>query len=119
MSANSVRMVPYEAWAVVNERGFCSADTDKDTLYALWHREIKSGDLRLARVQITEGWRGMDSAPKVGVFQVWLEEPMLGSHLQTANWKPNVKFIGGLFAFDAPKPLYWMPSPAPPATREG
>lgn len=45
---------------------------------------------------------------------VWLESKMTFGKLATACYRPNVKLIGNVFAFDAPKPLYWMDAPAPP-----
>ncbi len=59
-------------------------------------------------------WKTIDSAPEEGVFLVWLAEPLLGSQVQTARWHPNVKTIGAVFHFDAPKPTHWMPLPEPP-----
>lgn len=107
-------MKPCEAWAVfANATGEVRYIDIREHVCNGW----RSGDQSVARVLITEGWRPIAEAPKDGVFQVWLEEPMLGSNVHTANWKPNVKTIGGIFAFDAPKPLYFMPLPAPPVDR--
>lgn len=60
-------------------------------------------------------WKTIETAPKDGSpFLVWLESPMLHSHVQTATFHPNVKIIGNNFEFDAPKATHWMPLPEPP-----
>lgn len=45
---------------------------------------------------------------------VWLEKKLLRSKLATACYHPNIQFIGNVFAFDAPTPLYWRDAPLPP-----
>lgn len=61
-------------------------------------------------------WQSIESAPMDGTpILVWLEAPMLRSRYQIAIFRPNVSIIGGVFAFDAPKPLGWQPLPEPPA----
>ena len=64
-------------------------------------------------------WRPMSEAPETGVFLVLLEKEMLGSRVHTANWHPNVKIIGGVFSYDAPRPIAWMEQPLPPPPSEG
>ena len=58
---------------------------------------------------MTEDWKPIETAPAYGSFLVWLEEPFLHCRIQVARWNGNVKLIGSLFAFDAPKPTHWMP----------
>lgn len=59
-------------------------------------------------------WRDIETAPKDGSpFLVCLESEMLNSRVHIATFHPNVKIIGGRFAFDAPKAIGWMPSPEP------
>ena len=66
------------------------------------------------------GWRSMESAPKEGQFLVWLPEKHFGMNIHTARFHPNLKMVGGTFAFDLPAhPTRWMPLPAPPAQEEG
>lgn len=64
-------------------------------------------------------WRPMSEAPETGVLLVLLEKEMLGSRVHTANWRPNVKIIGGVFSYDAPRPIAWMEQPLPPPPSEG
>lgn len=46
---------------------------------------------------------------------VYLEQPSLGRHVHSANFKAKgISIIGHYFAWDLPKPLYWMPLPEPP-----
>lgn len=59
-------------------------------------------------------WRDFSTAPKEGVFLVWMPKAMNGSHVQAMKRHPNVSIIGGQFAFDLSKPTHWMPLPAPP-----
>jgi hypothetical protein len=40
---------------------------------------------------------------------VYLEKEMQRSRVHAAFYLPNVKIIGTLFYFDAPKPTHWMP----------
>jgi hypothetical protein len=56
-------------------------------------------------------WLPMETCPPEGGFQVRLAEPMLGNWVHSAKWHPNVKTIGGVFSFDAPKPTGWLPLP--------
>ena len=59
-------------------------------------------------------WQDIASAPKEGVFLVYLEKSMMGSRVHAANWRPKMKTIGSVFNFDAPNPTHWMPLPGPP-----
>lgn len=59
-------------------------------------------------------WQPIETAPRDGVFLVYLESALTGSRVHCARWHPNVKTIGTVFHFDAPKPTHWMPLPAPP-----
>ena len=59
-------------------------------------------------------WRPIETAPRDGVFLVYLVHEMLGSRVHAARWHPNVKTIGGVFHFDAPPATHWMPLPEPP-----
>ena len=58
-------------------------------------------------------WQPFETAPKTGVFLVWLAEEKLGSRIQVMR-AGKAALIGGYFHFDAPKPLFWMPLPNPP-----
>lgn len=66
------------------------------------------------RKRASVNWKPIETAPADGSFLVWLEEPFLGCHVQVACWRKNIKIIGGVFAFDAPKPTHWMPLPPGP-----
>ena len=67
-----------------------------------------------------EGWRPIETAPKEGVFLVFMpDEVRPARRMQVANWHPNVKIVGGLFAFDCAKVTHWMPLPPPPTSAEG
>ena len=63
-------------------------------------------------------WQPIETAPKDGQFLVYMptddRQPM-----QVAKWHPNVKVIGGVFAFDAEPPTHWMPLPSAPAAPQG
>lgn len=64
-------------------------------------------------------WEPIETAPKYHSFLVWLEAPTCGSHVQVCTKRMNITLIGQHFAFDMPKPLYWMPLPDPPAKAQG
>jgi hypothetical protein len=55
-------------------------------------------------------WQPIETAPAdAGAMLVWLEKPMLGSRIHAARWASNVKTVGGMFHFDAPKATHWRP----------
>ena len=67
-----------------------------------------------------EGWQSIETAPKEGVFLVFMQDEVRPARrMQVANWHPNVKIVGGLFAFDCAKVTHWMPLPPPPTSAEG
>ena len=67
-----------------------------------------------------EGWRPIETAPKEGVFLVYMQdEARPARRMQVANWHPNVKVVGGLFSFDCATVTHWMPLPLPPTSAEG
>ncbi len=67
-----------------------------------------------------EGWQSIETAPKEGVFLVFMQDEVRPARrMQVANWHPNVKLVGGLFAFDCAKVTHWMPLPNPPTSAEG
>ena len=67
-----------------------------------------------------EGWQSIETAPKEGVFLVYMQDEVRPARrMQVANWHPNVKIVGGLFAFDCAKGTHWMPLPHPPTSAEG
>ena len=67
-----------------------------------------------------QGWQSIETAPKEGVFLVFIrDEVRPARRMQVANWHPNVKIVGGLFAFDCAKVTHWMPLPNPPTSAEG
>ena len=67
-----------------------------------------------------EGWQSIETAPKEGVFLVFMQDEVRPARrMQVANWHPNVKIVGGLFAFDCAKVTRWMPLPRPPTSAEG
>ena len=66
-----------------------------------------------------EGWQSIETAPKEGVFLVFMQDEVRPARrMQVANWHPNVKIVGGLFAFDCAKVTHWMPLPHPPTSAE-
>ena len=67
-----------------------------------------------------EGWQSIETAPKEGVFLVYMQDEVRPARrMQVANWHPNVKIVGGLFAFDCAKGTHWMPLPPPPTSAKG
>ena len=67
-----------------------------------------------------QGWQSIETAPKEGVFLVFMQDEVRPARrMQVANWHPNVKIVGGLFAFDCAKVTHWMPLPNPPTSAEG
>ena len=67
-----------------------------------------------------EGWRAIETAPQEGVFLVYSpDEARPARRVQVADWHPNVKVVGGLFAFDCAPITHWMPLPLPPTSAEG
>ena len=65
-------------------------------------------------------WKSIETAPKEGVFLVFMQDEVRPARrMQVANWHPNVKIVGGLFAFDCAKVTHWMPLPHPPTSAEG
>ena len=66
-----------------------------------------------------EWWQSIETAPKEGVFLVFMQDEVRPARrMQVANWHPNVKIVGGLFAFDCAKVTHWMPLPHPPTSAE-
>lgn len=64
-------------------------------------------------------WKTMDSL--TGEDQsvlVWMEEPLLGSHIHVMTIRNKIKILAGNFAFDHPDPLYWMPTHFIPKPKE-
>lgn len=57
-------------------------------------------------------WQPIETAPKEGIFLVYMPEEK--RPYQVANFHPNVNVIGNCFAFDLTKPTHWMPLPQPP-----
>lgn len=54
-------------------------------------------------------WFTMSSVPRDGTpVLVQLDGEIQGHQVVAAKFHINVSIIGGLFAFDAPKPLGWM-----------
>lgn len=67
-----------------------------------------------------EGWRPIETAPKEGVFLVYMQdEARPARRMQVASWHPNVKVVGGVFSFDCATVTHWMPLPPPPTSAEG
>ena len=67
-----------------------------------------------------QGWQSIETAPKEGVFLVFMQDEVRPARrMQVANWHPNVKIVGGLFAFDCANVTHWMPLPNPPTSAEG
>lgn len=52
-------------------------------------------------------WISTDKEKPKGECLVYMESPHLGSNLGFGNFKDNVSFINGRFAFDMPKVLLW------------
>lgn len=74
--------------------------------------------LTLLRSALEEGgepnWRPIETAPKDGLFLVYMPGERPSERIHVARWHPNVKIIGGLFAFDRKPATHWMPlSPEP------
>ena len=57
-------------------------------------------------------WRPIAEAPKDGEFVVYLPDEKTRFH--TARFRPNVKTIGHLFAFDMTPATHFRPLPPPP-----
>ena len=67
-----------------------------------------------------EGWRDIATAPKDGVFLVYMQDEVRPARrMQVADWHSNVKIVGGLFSFDCATVTHWMPLPPPPTSAEG
>lgn len=132
MPSKPVPMKPTKAWAVVDTKRAKAlmADTRKGPLERSFPRSLKSGEVRLARVTITEGdgWRPIETAPKDGT-------PMLlgayGHNSWVGYWcgdKTDTRtgmtaWVDGsrdrdelLYTIDWP--THWMPLPAPPKARK-
>jgi hypothetical protein len=62
-------------------------------------------------------WKNVEDEPlpEIGRFFVWLEEPYLHcTHMQVMVRYSNLSYIGGSFAFDCSKVLYWSYMPEGP-----
>ena len=66
-----------------------------------------------------EGWRPIETAPKEGVFLVYMPDGAAKQRIQVASWHPNVRVVGGRFDFDCKPVTHWMPLPPPPTSAEG
>lgn len=60
-------------------------------------------------------WQPIETAPTAGIFLVYMPLEREDRKMQVANWRPNVKVIGGLFSFDCEPVTHWMPLPEPPS----
>lgn len=69
-------------------------------------------DAALAALAQQQEWRPIETAPEEGVFLVYMPDETM--KFQVARWRPNVKVIGNVFAFDLTKPSHWRPLPPPP-----
>lgn len=82
-----------------------------------WFAENNITDWKLGHCQArVDGpqWKPMDTAPETGVFLVYMPAEREKDRIQVAKWHPNVKVIGGCFAFDRKPATHWMPLPAEP-----
>ncbi len=60
-------------------------------------------------------WQPIETIPEEGNFLVYLPDEREGSRILVANWRKNVKVVGGHFLFDRKaKPTHWMNLPTPP-----
>jgi len=64
-----------------------------------------------------DGWRPISEIPEQGQFLVYMPEEERAP-VQVAQWRPNVKVIGGLFSFDCKPITHFMELPAPPNSKE-
>lgn len=86
-------------------------------IYPGWQ---KFGELPInPKVLAMAEWQPIETIPMDGTpVLVWVPDDGLfrRSNVQVANYRPNVKIIGNVFAFDLKKqPTHWMPCPrAPP-----
>ena len=115
----SVPMKPTEAWAAVS----CGGVTDgrvlgvllnDEPLRTLWEPGLRQGDVRLARVLITEGWRPIAEAPKDDKVKLllWLEDK--GSVI--GYWRKDIGIWWQPYAMTI-RPTHFMPLTAPPVDR--
>jgi len=65
------------------------------------------------RIQEPPQWLPITTVPSEGKFLVYMPDEMR-EPIQAANWHPNMKVTGGVFAFDLPEATHWMPMPPPP-----
>jgi hypothetical protein len=60
-------------------------------------------------------WQPMDTVPMDGTpFLALLEPTDWSERVHVASFLPNVKRVGGCFAFDMPKVIGWMACPEVP-----
>jgi hypothetical protein len=64
-------------------------------------------------------WQPIETIPMDGTpVLVWAPVPFSRrSHIQVANFSPNCRIVGNVFAFDLRKeerPTHWRPLPSPP-----
>jgi hypothetical protein len=65
-------------------------------------------------------WQPIETAPESGVFLVYIPGERAEDRVHVAKWHPNVRVIGGVFAFDRKPPTHWMPlPPTPSSTQQG
>ena len=57
-------------------------------------------------------WQPIETAPKVGVFLVFL--PGERRKFEVMYRAENTSIVGGAFGFDRSAPTHWMPLPHPP-----
>lgn len=58
------------------------------------------------------GWQPIETAPKVGVFLVYLPDELRKFQVMYRNER-GVTIIGGAFGFDMSKPTLWQPIEGP------
>ncbi len=53
-------------------------------------------------------WKPFSEAPTIGEFLVYLDGTVSGSRTHVMTRTPAIDYIAGHFAWDVPKPLYFM-----------
>jgi hypothetical protein len=107
---------PDEFWRLLHE---WADSTDEERRDAIEHR---FGELFALAAQSpapaapapTGQWQDIATAPKDGVFLVFMPQERPDDQIQVAKWHPNVKVIGGCFAFDRKPVTHFYPLPPPP-----
>lgn len=121
MPGKPVPMKPTKAWAAVDSKrgNVIMAHTDKVAVEWSCQRPLESGDVRLARVTLTEGdgWLPIETAPRTGDKKLLIVDRMgeqFCIYPACIQWGNNLTHLSP----DGYRITHWQFAPEPPKARK-